>query len=58
MAEPLKEGDAVEIVSWGKPIRGVITMIGHYTQKPTQMRRDDNGKLRAIMGDCRKIESE
>jgi hypothetical protein len=51
----IKQGDTVEVISYGKPIRGTVTMIGHYTKKPTQMRRHDNGKLRAIIGDCRKV---
>jgi hypothetical protein len=51
----IKQGDTVEVISYGKPIRGTVTMIGHYTRKPTQMRRHDNGKLRAIIGDCRKV---
>jgi hypothetical protein len=51
----IQQGDTVEVDSYGKAIRGTVTMIGHYTRKPTQMRRHDNGKLRAIIGDCRKV---
>jgi hypothetical protein len=51
----IKQGDTVEVISYGKPIRGTVTMIGHFTKKPTQMRRHDNGKLRAIIGECHKV---
>jgi hypothetical protein len=51
----IKQGDTVEVDSYGKTIRGTVTMIGHYTKKPTQMRRHDTGQLRAIIGDCRKV---
>jgi hypothetical protein len=56
MSDSIKLGDTVEVMSYGKAIRGTVTMIGHYTKKPSQMRRHDNGKLRAIMGgNCRKV---
>jgi hypothetical protein len=42
-------GDTIEFTSWGAPIRGTVTMIGHYTGKPSQIRRHDTGQLRAIM---------
>jgi hypothetical protein len=54
--EAIKQGDTVEVDSYGVAIRGTVTMIGHFTKRPTQMRRHDNGKLRAIIGDCRKVE--
>lgn len=53
--DDIKLGDTVEVMSYGVAIRGTVTMIGHYTKKPTQMQRFDNGKLRAIIGDCRKV---
>lgn len=53
--DDIKQGDTVEVISYGKAIRGTVTMIGHFTRKPTQMRRHDNGKLRAIIGDCQKV---
>ena len=51
-------GDTIEITSWGSAISGTITQIGHYTGKPSQMRRHDTGQLRAIMPqtEVRKIE--
>lgn len=51
-------GDVVEVISYGERIRGTVTMIGHYTKRPVQMRRLDNGKLRAIIGECKKVEAQ
>ena len=45
----LKLGDRIEVTSYGRAVRGTVTMIGHYTGKVTQMRRDDTGQLRAIL---------
>lgn len=44
-----KLGDTIEFISWGAPIRGIVTQIGHYTGRPSQIRRADTGQLRAIM---------
>lgn len=42
-------GSKVHVLCYGEVIRGTVTQIGHYTRKATQMRREDNGQLRAIM---------
>jgi hypothetical protein len=52
----IRQGDTVEVTSYGKTIRGTVTMIGHCTNRPTQMRRHDTGQLRAIIGTCRKVD--
>lgn len=42
-------GAKVHVLSYGKAICGTVTQIGHYTGKPSQMRRADTGQLRAII---------
>ncbi len=42
-------GGKIHVLCYGQAICGTITQIGHYTGKPSQMRRADTGQLRAIV---------
>jgi hypothetical protein len=48
--EAIKVGDTVEVEFYGKMIRGKVEELGKFTGKPIKMRREDTGRIHAIIG--------
>lgn len=57
MQDKIKLGDTVEVMSYGKAIRGTVIELGKVTGNPIKMQRFDTNRVLAIIGtgNCRKV---